>query len=104
MTTIDKITDILVIILAIIYIIVLIIVPLINLKDLYVPKKYYKIEYIFDDAGKSESTIKARTPEKAIRKLLRKHPRYYPLNEITDIISCTEVDYFKCLKEVEEDD
>ncbi len=104
MTTIDKVADIIGIILIIIYIIVLIIVLLINLKNLYEPKKYYKVEYIYDNNGKSKTVIKARTPKQAIRKLLRKHSHYYPLSEITDVISCTEVDYFKCLKEVEEDE
>lgn len=63
------------------------------------PKKYYRIEYIYDNRGECRTTIKARTPKQAIRKLLRKHPRHYPLNDITDIKSCTEVDFYKCLKE-----
>ena len=110
MTTIDKITDIIAIViiiaivLAIICVIGIIIILVNNLKDSIKPSKYYRIEYIYDHNGKFQSTIKARTPKQAIRKLLRKHPRYYPLNDITDIISCKEVDYYKCLKEVEEDE
>lgn len=66
----------------------------------YEPKKYYKIEYHFDYLYVSKSIIKARTPKQAIDKLIRKYQRNFPLNEITDIINCTEVDYYKCLKEV----
>ena len=104
MKIIDKVSSIIIIVLAIIYVIAIIILFVINLKDSIKPPKYYRIEYIYDHNGKFQSTIKARTPEQAIRKLLRKHPRYYPLNDITDIISCKEVDYYKCLKEVEEND
>lgn len=70
----------------------------------YKPKKYYKINYIFDNKGKSEMIIKARTPKQAIRKFINKYPHKYPLNEITDIISCKEINYYKCLKEVSKDD
>lgn len=103
MKTIDTITDIIAIVLAIIYVIAIIILVVISLKDSIKPKKYYKIEYIYDNKGEFQATIKAKTPEQAIRKLLRKHPRHYPLNEITDIVSCTKIDYYKCLKEVEDD-
>ena len=68
------------------------------------PKKYYKIEYSFDGKGKSETVVEAKTPEKAIRKLIRKYQSYFPLNELTDIISCTEIDFYKCLKEVQKDE
>lgn len=104
MTTINKITDILFIVLTIIYILILIITAIINFEDLFNPKKYYKIEYIFDNKGKSETVIKAKTPEKAIRKLIHKFERSFPLNELTDIINCKEIDYYKCLKEVEKDE
>jgi hypothetical protein len=104
MTTIDKIADILAIVLAIIYVTAIIIILIINLKPLFNPKKYYLIEYIFDYKGKTEIIIKARTPEQAIRKLIRMYPRRFPLNSLTDITSCKEVDFYKCLKEVPEDE
>lgn len=68
------------------------------------PKKYYKIKYIFDGKGESEAVIESKTPKQAIDKLIRKYQCNFPLNEITDIISCTEIDYYKCLKEVSKDD
>lgn len=99
MTTIDKITNILFIVFTIIYVLFVIIAIIIYSKALFKPKKYYRIEYIFDNDGKFQATIKARTPEQAIRKLLRNHPRYFPLNEITNIKFCKEVDFYKCLEE-----
>ena len=104
MITFDKITDILFIVLTIIYILILVIMAIINFKDLFNHKKYYRIEYIFDYKGKTEIIIKARTPEQAIRKLICQYPRRFPLNSLTDITSCKEVDFYKCLKEVSEDE
>lgn len=104
MTTIDKITNILFIVFTIIYILAIIIMVIIIFKPLYKPKKYYRIEYIFDYKGKTEIIIKARTPEQAIRKLICQYPRRFPLNSLTDITSCKEVDFYKCLKEVSEDE
>ena len=103
MTTIDKITDIFFIVLTIIYILFVIFMIIIYSKNLYEPKKYYRIEYIFDYKGATEILIKARTPEQAIRKFLRIFPRRFPLNNLTDVTSCKEFNFYKCLEEVSED-
>lgn len=68
------------------------------------PKKYYKVEYHYDHLYVSKAIFKAKTPKQAIDKLIRKYQCNFPLNEITDIISCTEIDYYKCLKEESEDE
>lgn len=104
MKTIDTITDIIVIVLAIIYIIAIILLLVINLKPLFKPNNYYEIHYHYDHLYVSKSIVKAKTPKQAIDKLIRKYQRNSPLNDITDIISCTEVNYYKCLKEVSKDD
>lgn len=102
MTTFDIITDIIAIVLAIIYVIAIIIILIINLKDLVKPNRYYKIEHSYDFRYVTNSIVKAKTPEKAIKKLIRKYQYDYPLNKLNEVICCKEVDYFKCLKEVEE--
>lgn len=68
------------------------------------PKKYYKIKYIFDSKDESEAVIESKTPKQAIDKLIRKYQCNFPLNEITDIISCTEINYYKCLEEESKDE
>lgn len=67
------------------------------------PKKYYKVEYCYDDRYVSKAIIEAKTPQQAIKKLIHKYQYGLPLNELTDIISCTEFDYYKCLKEVDDE-
>ena len=104
MTTIDRITDIIAIVLAIIYVIAIIILLVIYLKPLFKPNNYYEIHYHYDHLYVSKSIVKAKTPKQAIDKLIRKYQRNFPLNEITDIISCTEINYYKCLKEVSKDE
>lgn len=104
MITIDKVTNIIIIILVIIYILGAIFIYLINEKDLFKSKKYYRIEYYYDYKYTSTSIVKAKTPKQAIKKLIYKHKHGWNLNEITDVISCTEVDFYKCLKEVEKNE
>ena len=82
----------------------IIILLVIYLKPLFKPNNYYEIHYHYDHLYVSKSIVKAKTPKQAIDKLIRKYQRKFPLNEITDIISCTEINYYKCLKEVSKDD
>ena len=103
MKTIDTITDIIAIVLAIIYVIAIIILLVINLKDSIKPGKYYKIEHTYDYNCVDTSIVKAKTPEQAIKKLIRKYQHNYPFNRLTSVICCKEVDFYKCLEEVSED-
>ena len=104
MTTFDKITDNIFIVFTIIYFLFVIFIVIINFEYWFKPKKYYRVEYYYDERYVSKAIFKAKTPKQAIDKLIRKYRRDFPLNEITDIISCTEVDFYKCLKEVSKND